>query len=160
MSDWLNQFPFAWLLIAVLAVSYVAATAIYTRVMMFVIDRRGNVPIAAAEANREVSAIEGPVEIPASDTPRFQIIRAESHNLNATEAEWDRLTAADIEKAKRALAARRAEALIRHADELRVFDAEQGEIDAIETAIDAFARRYKGDRGELVPRKARRITSR
>jgi hypothetical protein len=41
MSEWVNELPFAWLLIAVLALSYIAATAVYTRVMMLIVDRRG-----------------------------------------------------------------------------------------------------------------------
>ena len=44
---------------------------------------------------------------------------------------------------RRALAARRADALARHAEELKKLDAEQAEIDAIEMAINSFAAKYK-----------------
>src|SRR5258708_5341465 len=40
-------------------------------------------------------------------------------------AMWDRLTAADIEQAKRTIVNRRAEMLARHAEELKALDAEQ-----------------------------------
>lgn len=151
MSDWLNEFPFAWLLIAALALSYIAATAIYTRVMMFVIDRRGNVPIPRPEAKKELSTVEWPTEISPSDRPLSQIVSAGTHNLHATEAGWDRLTPADLEQARRALAARRAEALTRHAEELRVLDAEQAEIDAIERSLDWFEKRYKANGKAVSP---------
>jgi len=53
MSEWVNELPFAWLLIAVLALSYIAATAVYTRVMMLIVDRRGR--ILACGALKEYS---------------------------------------------------------------------------------------------------------
>jgi hypothetical protein len=57
-------------------------------------------------------------------------------------AVWDRLTATDIEQAKRGLAQRRSELLARHAEELKALDAEQGEIDNFEQSIGAFARKF------------------
>ena len=64
-------------------------------------------------------------------------------NPHGTETGWDRLTSHDIERIRRALAARRADALARHAEELKKLDAEQAEIDAIEMAINSFAAKYK-----------------
>jgi hypothetical protein len=40
--------------------------------------------------------------------------------------------------------------LTRHAEELRALDAEQGEIDAFEQAIDAFARKFNLAGAEVV----------
>src|SRR6478672_3014050 len=54
MNDWLNELPFAWLLIAVLALSYIAATAVYTRVMMLVIDRRGRTPAKTVRSDATI----------------------------------------------------------------------------------------------------------
>src|SRR5437764_5545020 len=125
MSDWVNDFPFAWLLIAVLALSYVAATAIYTRVMMLIIDRRARVP--AEQASGENRNVEWASEIVVAD--RSSGMRASADKVHGTEAGWDRLTSGDIERVKRALAARRAKALAQHSAELKILDAEQAEID-------------------------------
>jgi len=73
-------------------------------------------------------------------------------------AMWDRLTAADIEQAKRTIVNRRAEMLARHAEELKALDAEQSEINTIEQAIDAFARKFKIGGAEVVPFDAERST--
>jgi len=48
---------------------------------------------------------------------------------------WDKLTAADIEHINHGLATRRSKMLARHAEELKVLEAEQTEIDNIEQAI-------------------------
>ena len=70
---------------------------------------------------------------------------------------WDRLTAADIEKAKRGLAQRRSELLARHAEELKALDAEQSEIDIIEQSIGVFARKFNLAGGpKVVPLDAER----
>ena len=138
MNDWLNELPFAWLLIAVLALSYIAATAVYTRVMMLVIDRRGRTPARTVQSDArgvDRSSSRGiAVEVTAS---------ASAENSHGTETAWDRLTPEDIERVKRALATRRADALDRHAEELRRLDSEQAEIEAIELAINSFARKYR-----------------
>src|SRR5947207_1954389 len=137
MSEWLNELPFAWLLIAVLAFSYIAATAVYTRVMMLVIDRRGRILPKTARTDRtsvDSSSRKIAIEVTAS---------ASADKPHGTETGWDRLTSDDIERVKRALAARRADALARHAEELKKLDAEQAEIEAIELAINSFARKYR-----------------
>ena len=64
---------------------------------------------------------------------------------------WDRLTAADIEQAKRSVTNRRSEMLARHAEELKALDAEHTEISAIEQAINTFAQRFKIGCAEVVP---------
>src|SRR5947207_2570731 len=118
MNDWLNELPFAWLLIAVLALSYIAATAVYTRVMMLVIDRRRRTPARTVRSDATIvdrSSTRGSaVEVTAS---------ASADKYLGTEIGWDRLTPDDIERVKRALAARRADALARHAEEVRKLDA-------------------------------------
>src|SRR5882757_5330287 len=100
MNDWLNELPFAWLLIAVLALSYIAATAVYTRVMMLVIDRRRRTPARTVRSDATIidrSSLPGSaVEVIAS---------ASAENSHGTETAWDRLTSDDIERVKRALAA-------------------------------------------------------
>ena len=70
---------------------------------------------------------------------------------------WDRLTAADIEQAKRGLAQRRSELLARHAEELKALDAEQSEIDTIERSIGVFACKFNLAGGaKVVPLDAER----
>jgi len=65
---------------------------------------------------------------------------------------WDKLTQSDLERVKRALAARRSEMLARHAEELKALEADQSEIDAIERAIAAFTQKLKSTGGgERVP---------
>jgi hypothetical protein len=65
---------------------------------------------------------------------------------------WDKLTRADIERAKQGLVTRRSELLARHAEELKALDAEQSEIDVIERAIGAFASKFKtGGGAEVAP---------
>src|SRR5690348_5849891 len=112
MSEWVNELPFAWLLIAVLALSYVAATAVYTRVMMLIVDRRGRTPVRTVRSDVTIvdrsSSGGSAVEV---------IVSASADNSHGTETGWDRLTSDDIERVKRALAARRADALARHAEE-------------------------------------------
>jgi len=137
MNDWLNELPFAWLLIAVLALSYIAATAVYTRVMMLVSDRRGRTPARTVRSDATIvdrSSSRIAVEVAAS---------ASTDNSHGTEAGWDRVTSDDIQRVKCALATRRADALARHAEELNKLDAEQAEIEAIELAINSFARKYR-----------------
>ena len=55
---------------------------------------------------------------------------------------WNQLSKADFERAKQDLDLRRAEVLARHAEELRSLDTDQAEIDTLEQAIDAFARKF------------------
>jgi hypothetical protein len=70
---------------------------------------------------------------------------------------WDKLTAADLERVKRGLAARRSEMLARHAEELKALEAEQREIDAIEQAIAAFTEKFKlTSTAEVIPLEAER----
>lgn len=56
---------------------------------------------------------------------------------------WDQLTPSDIERAKNELVTRRAEMLARHAEELQGLEAEQGQLETLERAIDAFLRKAK-----------------
>jgi hypothetical protein len=157
MNDWLNELPFAWLLIAVLALSYIAATAVYTRVMMLVIDRRRRTPAKIVRSDTTIvdrSSSPGIAVAVTANSPRSastedpsassagSATSASADNSGGAQTGWDRLTLEDIEGVKRALATRRAEALARHAEELRKLNAEQAEIDAIELAINSFAKRY------------------
>ena len=56
---------------------------------------------------------------------------------------WEQLTSGDLELAKGELVRRRAEMLARHAEELKALDADQGQLDTLEQAIDAFMRKFK-----------------
>ena len=55
---------------------------------------------------------------------------------------WDQLTPDHIERAKRELAARRADILARHAEELKALEAEQTQLDTLEQAIQAFLQKF------------------
>ena len=144
MSDWVNELPFAWLLIAVLALSYIAATAIYTRVMMLVVDRRGRIPITIVPSDTRV------VDRPSSQEIATAVGGSASTGSScATETGWKRLTSEDVDRVKRALSAQRAEALARHAEELQKLDAEQEQIDVIEKGINSFTRKYRPVQGTI-----------
>jgi hypothetical protein len=55
---------------------------------------------------------------------------------------WERLTPADLAHATGELDTRRADALKRHAAELRDLDAERTQVESLEEAIDAFMRKF------------------
>lgn len=65
-----------------------------------------------------------------------------SDQTEGTTNVWNQLSKADFEQAKQDLDLRRAEMLARHAEELSSLDADQAEIDTLEQAIDAFARKF------------------
>ena len=60
---------------------------------------------------------------------------------------WEKLTPADIARATGELGARRAAVLARHADELRALEADQGQLESLARAIDAFMRKYLAPEG-------------
>ena len=71
---------------------------------------------------------------------------------------WDKLTAADLERVKRGLAARRSEMLARHAEELKGLEADQSEIDVIENAIATFTQKFKlTSTAEVIPLDGERV---
>jgi hypothetical protein len=71
---------------------------------------------------------------------------------------WEKLTAADLERVKRGLAARRSEMLTRHAEELKALEGEQREIDVIEQAIAAFTQKFKMTSiAEVIPLEGERV---
>jgi hypothetical protein len=77
--------------------------------------------------------------------------------IEGVAAVWDKLTRADVERAKQGLTTRRSELLARNAEELKALDAEQTEIDAIERAIGDFASKFKiGGGAEVLPFDAER----
>ena len=55
---------------------------------------------------------------------------------------WDQLTPSDLERAQSQIGARRAEMLARHAAELKTLEADRGQIDSLEEAVQAFLRRF------------------
>ena len=71
---------------------------------------------------------------------------------------WDKVTSADIERVKRALASRRSELLARHAEELKALEAEQAEIDVFEKAIAVFTEKFKlTSTAEIIPIEGERV---
>ena len=55
---------------------------------------------------------------------------------------WEKVTPADIERAKQRLASRRIETLTRHAEELKQLDTDQTEIDVFERMVAAFTEKH------------------
>lgn len=55
---------------------------------------------------------------------------------------WDKIDSGDIEQAKHSLNLRRAETLSRHAEEIKTLDAEQTEVDELESAIAKFMSKF------------------
>ena len=105
-------------------------------------------PAAATDEQRpQVKPAKPAAHSGGSGPGRSQPSRPAASTDTATHTEgvaavWDRLTATDIEQAKRGLAQRRSELLARHAEELKALDAEQGEIDNVERSIGVFARKF------------------
>jgi hypothetical protein len=67
---------------------------------------------------------------------------------------WEQLTPADIQRAKARAAALRCETLNRHVEELRILDADEAEIGALERLITAFSERYMNPAKEAGSRPA------
>jgi sugar phosphate isomerase/epimerase len=107
-------------------------------------DRRSARALLAKEVRRDSRTADSrTIEAPPPMGIAVAVTEGGADNPHGTETGWDRLTSHDIERIRRALAARRADALARHAEELKKLDAEQAEIDAIEMAINSFAAKYK-----------------
>jgi hypothetical protein len=143
MSDWLNELPFAWVLVVALALFYIAATAIYTRVMILVTDRSDD---AFAKREKQQTRVEPPKSVITRPTPVSPILRA--HDGEVAAVAWDRVTSGEIELMKRLLVTYRAELLAHHAEELSALDEQQAEVEALERSICAFAEKYKTERGD------------
>ena len=79
---------------------------------------------------------------PDLEEPSTQLGREES-------AMWNKLTPADIDRARQELERQRTETLARHAAELKSLEAEGVEVEALEQAIHTFMRKFGG--AELVP---------
>ncbi len=67
---------------------------------------------------------------------------------------WDQLTPSDIERAKHEIGVRRAEMLARHAEELKALEGDQAQLEVLEQAIDAFAKKFA--KGAVVKLEAER----
>ena len=55
---------------------------------------------------------------------------------------WEKLTPADIERAKTRAATLRSEAMQRHAEELKALDADEAEIEVLQRLIADFSEKY------------------
>jgi hypothetical protein len=78
----------------------------------------------------------------------------EVENMEGDNAVWEQLTPGDIQNAKNELAARRAEMLARHAEELQAFDVDQSQLDtlgrgdrAVRPQVQAAVATRRGKRG-------------
>ena len=99
-----------------------------------------------AAAVPEDGAPEQPTPSPEPAAAEFDVSQPTAPQAERTEggsAVWDQLTPGDIENAKTELAGRRAEMLARHAEELKVLDTDQSQLDTLAEAIELFARKFK-----------------
>jgi len=99
--------------------------------------------------------LEGQLEQAKSRRP--QLMEAITRHMapapaRTTPGAWHQLTPSDIAQARRELDRRRAEILARHAEELKALAAERDEIDVLDRAIEAFARKFtaRPQAGEVV----------
>jgi hypothetical protein len=112
-------------------------------------DEAGPAATAATLPEKPVSdtAPEPPPDDPAEPiAAAAAAATASAPEADAAEGEtavWEQLTPNDLERAKSELAARRREMLARHAEELKPLDADQAELDTLERAIEAFARKFR-----------------
>jgi hypothetical protein len=109
---------------------------------------------ARAEAPTQLANPDQPVAEPADTAPAEvpkqradPIAGSGDPSPNADTIEgvidvWDQLTPTHIEHAKHELGIRRAEMLARHAEEIKALESDQGEINALAQAIDAFVRKF------------------
>jgi hypothetical protein len=67
---------------------------------------------------------------------------ADAGAIDGAAESWVQLTPTHIERAKHELDFRRAEMLAKHAEELKVLDVDQSEIDTLAQAIDAFVEKF------------------
>ena len=103
---------------------------------------------ADAAAPPEPEAADPPPPAEAADAavasePAATASTPEADTLKGGVVVWDQLTPGDIERAKDELGVRRSEMLARHAEELKGLDSSQAELDTLERAIEAFARKFK-----------------
>jgi hypothetical protein len=84
----------------------------------------------------------------------------ETQRLERPRSMWDKLTQADVQRAKDEINLRRTEMLEKHTAELRELDAERAEVDAVEHAVGVFMRKFGSAmaRGEVVPFDSRQLT--
>jgi iron-sulfur cluster repair protein YtfE (RIC family) len=62
---------------------------------------------------------------------------------------WDNITSSDIEQAKHHLNLRRAETVSRHAEEIKVLDADHAELDQLVHVIEAFTSKHQNANGAI-----------
>ncbi|HVC56071.1 MAG TPA: hypothetical protein VND95_08950 [Stellaceae bacterium] len=103
----------------------------------------GQEPVGQEPVDRIVeTAAAPPAPVPKADSVEGGIMA------------WDQLTPGDIDRAKHDLGVRRAEMLARHAAELQGLEADQVELDTLERAIEAFAKKFA--KGAVVELEAER----
>lgn len=81
-----------------------------------------------------------------ASTPPIPDIKAEGNDTM-----WAQLTHAEIERVKRELQDRRSEMLARHAEELRLLDADMAEVALLEQTIERVVQKLQMGSAEIVP---------
>jgi hypothetical protein len=108
---------------------------------------RAEAPTQLADPDQPVAepADTAPAEVPKRRADPIAGSGDPSPNADTIEGVidvWDQLTPTHIEHAKHELGIRRAEMLARHAEEIKALESDQGEINALAQAIDAFVRKF------------------
>jgi len=107
------------------------------------------VPAASAALAEETGPDDGAVPVAAEpvaepvEPDAAPIVASADAGGKGGSVVWDQLTPKDIDRAQSMIGVRRVETLARHAAELQALELEQGELDALEQAIDAFVRRFR-----------------
>jgi hypothetical protein len=78
-------------------------------------------------------------------------VETETQRTEGLGIAWDRLTPADVQRARDEVNLRRTEMLERHAAELNALDADSAEVDAVDQAIATFIRKFGLPSAEIVP---------
>ena len=105
--------------------------------------------IATYLTSSRTSTEQHPASLPEISAAPPQPIATEEPS-KGIDTMWNQLSRADLERTKRDLDARRSEMLARHAEELKALEADKAEIDILEQAIDAIARKFNIGSAEVV----------
>ena len=99
---------------------------------------------APVEAPAATEAEPQPLDLAEPVGARIEVppAAAETNSTEGATTVWEQLTPNDIERARNELGTRRAEILARHAEELRGLDGDQAQLDTLEQAIAAFAKKF------------------
>jgi hypothetical protein len=94
------------------------------------------------DVQEELAEPDRPGAEPGDPIAPSGVAPADAGAIDGSAESWVRLTPTHIERAKHELDFRRAEMLAKHAEELKVLDVDQSEIDTLAQAIDAFVEKF------------------